>query len=89
MNKEKTVLQQLLEWLNEPNGTSPVDDGVFIFGNMTDLDKKIKELVLQEQTQIENAYIAGVKSTIDDYREIFPLQYKSPKDYYNKTYGKE
>jgi hypothetical protein len=73
--KNKTALQELMDWMIEESQVIPVDPG--------DVYRKAEELLAKEKEQIKDAWIDG---DIDGYvwEEDYGLH---AEEYYNETYG--
>jgi hypothetical protein len=75
--KNKTALQELMEWMIEESQVIPVDPG--------DVYRKAEELLAKEKEQIKNAYEEGEDNIDSDGCQI---EKKDSEQYYNETYGK-
>jgi hypothetical protein len=69
--KNKTALQELMDWMIDESEVIPVDPG--------DVYQKAKELLVKEKEQIMKAYLEGESD--GDHLE------NSTQIYYNETYG--
>jgi len=85
MEKNKTVLTELLEWSNAES--EYVDDnGTFV--SFYNLREKIKELLIREKEQVFDAYNAGTKFILTPIgnTHISEKLFNNPNDYFEKTY---
>ena len=75
MEKKRTAMQELMEWMIEESQVIPVDPG--------DVYQKAKELLLMEKEQIKHAYFA-------DFDPSFSIiDNKEAEEFYNTHYNKE
>jgi len=74
--KNKTALQELMEWMIEESEVIPVD--------AEDVYQKAKELLVKEENQIKDAFVGCWKSNVPDGVECKV----SADEYYNETYEK-
>jgi len=74
--KNKTALQELMDWMNEASEVIPVDP-YYVY-------RKAEELLAKEKEQIKDAFVKCWESNIPDGIECK----LDAEEYYNETYGK-
>ena len=75
MKKNKTVLKELLEWLEDNKfHTADENGGTYVDISYSEVKNKIQELISEERKQIIDAY--SIENGV----------YNSGEDYFEKTY---
>jgi hypothetical protein len=78
--KNKTALQELMDWMIEQSQVIPVDPG--------DVYDKAEKLLAKEENQIKDAYVAGEENAMDCH-SIPNFKDITADEYYNETYGEQ
>ena len=88
MEKNKTVLTELKEWINNPIIYSVNNDELVVDSKHITLEllnKKIQELISKERENIQEAFDQGeIMAGHNEWGSF--REYKSKEDYFEKTY---